>query len=71
MTLKDLRENLAYNQTYVAGYCGVTEVTVSRWENGQNEPRPHQIRMLSQLYGVSIADVRAAIRATAEKPRSE
>ena len=36
--LSQLRKEKGYNQTYVANYMGVTQVSVSNWERGFKEP---------------------------------
>ncbi len=51
--LSQLRKEKGYNQTYVANYMGVTQVSVSNWERGFKEPSFKVLIELTNFYGVS------------------
>ena len=42
------------SQTEVAESIGVTQNTVSRWENGVSAPDARQLIKMGELYGVSL-----------------
>ena len=65
MTLKQLRERQAFRQVDVASRCNVAVQTVYAWEKGQSQPRPPHIRALAEMYGVTVAEIKAAIDETA------
>lgn len=64
MTLKQLREKLAYRQVDVASRCNVAVQTVYAWEKGESKPRLQHIRALAEMYAVSIAEIQDAISAS-------
>ncbi len=55
--LRRLRQEAGLSQTQVAQKLEVTKQSVSRWENGLNEPGALHKRTLAILYGVPIEDV--------------
>ena len=62
MTLKELRESHYKTQIEVAAHCHVAPTTVSKWENGVQNPRLNQIVEMAELFNVSPQEVDAAIR---------
>jgi transcriptional regulator with XRE-family HTH domain len=67
MTLQELRVTLALTQGEVAAACKVSKTTVSAWERGTATPRLTHLRALAKTLGVSIAEIRQAIAATAPR----
>ena len=53
MTLKALRVNANYTQEVAADKIGVSQKTLSNWENGITYPNQKQIEMICTVYGVS------------------
>lgn len=54
MKLKELRKEKKYNQEIVAKYLGVTQATLSGWENEKFEPDIESLKKLAHLYNVSV-----------------
>ena len=52
--LHDLRTNRGLSQDELAEKIFVTRQAVSRWENGETVPNTETLKLLSQLYNVSI-----------------
>ena len=52
--IKDIRRRNYLNQTAFANKLGVTQGTVSQWENGLTRPNLDQLRSISSIFGVSI-----------------
>jgi transcriptional regulator with XRE-family HTH domain len=48
-TLKIRREELGYGQDDIARHVGVSQQTVSRWEQGHALPRPRRVLALAKL----------------------
>ena len=55
--LKELRKEKGLTQEQLGEKVGVTNKTVSRWENGNYMPPVECLEMLSDLYGVSINEI--------------
>lgn len=55
--LKQLRKSKGLNQTQLAEFLGVHEITIRRWELGQREPRLEDIKALAKALGMSEADL--------------
>lgn len=53
MTLKALRVNANYTQEIAAEKIGVTQKTLSNWENCTTYPNQKQIEKICELYGVT------------------
>ena len=53
MTLKSLRVNVNMTQEEVAKILGVSQKTLSNWENGVTFPDQPAIEKICELYGVS------------------
>lgn len=51
--LKMLRKNKKVNQEEVAEACGLSRVSIARYENGLREPEPYVYARLAEYYGVS------------------
>jgi len=56
-TIKDIRRRNFLNQTQFANKIGVTQGTVSQWENGLTRPNSDQLRSISEAFNVSIDDL--------------
>jgi transcriptional regulator with XRE-family HTH domain len=67
MTLRELREAKAFTQTELAAAVGVTAQAVYSWERGEYEPALFKIRGIAQFLGVTVDEVRNAIRESAIK----
>ena len=46
-----------WTQEELAEFVGVTFVTISRWENGAQQPRPYAVRKLCQVFEASPEDL--------------
>lgn len=56
-TIKDIRRRNFLNQTQFANRIGVTQGTVSQWENGLTRPNADQLRSISNAFGISVDDL--------------
>lgn len=52
--IKDIRRRHYLNQTAFANKLGVTQGTVSQWENGLTRPNLDQLQSIANVFGVSI-----------------
>ncbi len=52
--LKFLRKQRGYSQEQIARKLGVTQGTVSNWENGTAEPSAKKLTALAEIYCVSV-----------------
>ena len=52
--LKKLREKNNLTQEEMANRVNVTRQAVSRWENGETQPNPEMLKVLSREFDVSI-----------------
>ena len=55
--LKELRKEKGLTQEQLGDKVGVTNKTVSRWENGNYMPPVECLALLSDFYGVSINEI--------------
>lgn len=62
--LADLRKEKGWTQEQVGQQLGVTNKTVSRWENGNYMPPVEMLLELSKLYDVSINEILSGQRLT-------
>ena len=53
-TIKTLRKTHFLNQTAFANLIGVTQGTVSQWENGLTRPNADQLKSISEKFNISI-----------------
>ena len=56
-TIKDIRRRNFLNQTQFANRIGVTQGTVSQWENGLTRPNSEQLRSISDAFNISVDDL--------------
>lgn len=56
-TIKDIRRRNYLNQTAFAMKIGVTQGTVSQWENGLIKPSSEQLLSISRAFNISIDDL--------------
>ena len=56
-TIKDIRRRNFLNQTQFANKIGVTQGTVSQWENGLTRPNSEQLRSISDAFKISVDDL--------------
>lgn len=57
MTIKAARYNMGLNQKAAADKIGVSNKTLSNWENGKSFPDVPHIEKMCDLYGVSYNDL--------------
>ena len=69
--LADLRREKGLTQEQLGERLGVTNKTVSRWENGNYLPPVEILQMLSQYYGLTINEILSAQRLSPEKYREK
>ncbi len=55
--LKELRLEHDWTQTQLADKIGVSNRSVSRWENGSTMPDLSLLILLSELYGISVDEI--------------
>lgn len=67
--LADLRHEKNLTQEQLGEQLGVTNKTISRWENGNYMPPVEMLQLLSELYSVSINELLSGQRLTAEEYR--
>ena len=70
-TLKELREDALLSQEELARLCGVSIQTVYYWERGATTPRLKHLRKLVGALGKTPAEIREAIKGTAERRKKE
>ena len=58
--LEGARTRAALSQGALAGLLGVTQQTVSRWEQGVARPRPRLIAKLAQALALDVTELTAA-----------
>ena len=52
--IKQLRESKKYSQEELADLLRVHSVTISKWENGTQEPRAKKLNEIANIFGVSL-----------------
>ena len=57
MTLKAARINVNLKQDEAAKALGITQDTLSNWENGKTFPSVPQIKKIEDLYGVPYSEL--------------
>lgn len=65
--LKQLRKEHALTQAQLADKLMVTNKTVSRWENGNYLPNVEMLKLISELYGVTINEILCGERLNPEQ----
>lgn len=55
--LKEEREKKGYNQSYLAKYMQVSQVSVSNWERGVKQPDFQALIDLANLFGITTDDL--------------
>lgn len=70
MDLKILRVMARKTQAEAAEAVGVSQVTVSDWENGKYKPSANAREKLAEAYGVSLAEIVKAVEEAGEKSQS-
>ncbi len=65
--LKQLRKEQNLTQEQLGDKVGVTNKTVSRWETGEYMPPVECLKLLSDIYQISINEILAGERLTQEK----
>lgn len=57
MTLKAARINVNLKQEEAAKKLGITQDTLSNWENGKTFPNVPQIKKIEELYGLPYSEI--------------
>lgn len=65
--LKELRKDKGLTQEQLGEKIGVTNKTVSRWENGNYIPPAECLAMLSDIYGISINEILSGQKLTTDE----
>jgi transcriptional regulator with XRE-family HTH domain len=55
--LRQARQERCWSQAELAERVGVTNETISRWENGVNTPQPEQLKKLCEVFGKTPAEL--------------
>ena len=66
--IASLRKEKGYTQEELGRRLGVSNKTVSRWENGNYMPDVETLRLLSKEFSVSIEELLDGERLSAKKP---
>ncbi|MCI8733857.1 MAG: helix-turn-helix transcriptional regulator [Clostridia bacterium] len=53
-SLKFHREAKKYSQSALAKLCGISQQSLSRWENNENIPNALDCAKLARFYGITI-----------------
>ena len=53
--LVEMRKGRGYTQYGLAEAVGVSVDSIRRWENGKQEPRLGELRMLARALGISVS----------------
>jgi repressor LexA len=56
-TIKDIRKRNFLNQTQFANKIGVTQGSVSQWENGLTRPNSEQLKAISLAFNISTDEL--------------
>ena len=56
-TIKDIRKKNFLNQTQFANKIGVTQGSVSQWENGLTRPNSEQLKAISLAFNISTDEL--------------
>lgn len=56
-TIREIRRRNFLNQSQFAQKIGVTQGTISQWENGLTRPNAEQLRSISQAFNISVDDL--------------
>ncbi|MGN0998291.1 MAG: helix-turn-helix transcriptional regulator [Faecousia sp.] len=65
--LAELRKERDLTQEQLGDKLGVTNKTVSRWENGNYLPPVEMLQQLSEFYGITINEILSAERLTEDQ----
>ena len=57
MTLRAARVNAGYGQKKAAELLGITNKTLSSWENGRSYPTVNMVQKICSLYRVDYDDI--------------
>lgn len=57
LTLPAARKNVNMTQKALAIACGVSESTVSNWENGKSEPTVSQAKLIGEVVGINYDNI--------------
>ncbi len=68
--IKDVRKSLGMTQANFAGFLGVTQGLVSRWEKSLIEPRPEIIARLAEVAGITPGEFHYGFDPNASSGRS-
>jgi transcriptional regulator with XRE-family HTH domain len=55
--LRQARQERCWSQAQLAERIGVTNETISRWENGVNTPQPEQLKRLCEVFAKTPAEL--------------
>lgn len=55
--IKKFRENAKLKQAELAEKIGISTVTLSRYENGEREPRATELLKMSELFGCTVDEL--------------
>lgn len=69
--LAELRKERGLTQEQLGEQLGVTNKTVSRWENGNYLPPVEILQLLSEIYGLTINEIISAQRLNTEEYREK
>ena len=67
-TIKEIRRRNFLNQTQFANKIGVTQGSVSQWENGLTRPNSDQLRSISAAFSISVDDLLRGENVTEPSP---
>ena len=67
-TIKAIRRRNFLNQTAFANRIGVTQGTVSQWENNLTRPNSEQLRAISEAFNISVDDLLRGEKMSAPAP---
>lgn len=57
MDLKTARINAGFSQVEAAQRLNVSQTAVSMWESNTTKPRPKKMKLIAELYGVTLAEL--------------
>ena len=57
MSFKNARKTAGLTQAKAAELLGVSDATISQWENGETNPKTSRLAKVAEVYGCTIEEL--------------